>query len=120
MGYTMTILAMGTPPSGGQGAQGGGGGMLLFGYMIIIFALFYFMMIRPQMKKEKQRKKMIADIKSGDRIIFSGGILGTVVNMKDQIFSVKIAENVKIEIARGSVIRVLQKDEEPGEMEKNA
>lgn len=120
MDYLMTILAMGTPPAGGQGGQGGQGGLMLFGYMIIIFALFYFLMIRPQTKKEKERKKMIEAIKSGDRIIFSNGILGTVANVKDQTLIVKIADNVKIEVVRGAALRVLQKDEDPGELDKTA
>ena len=63
---------------------------------------------------------MIEAIKTGDRIIFGNGILGTVANVKDQIFLVKIAENVKIEVVRGAVLRVLQKDEDPGELDKTA
>ena len=91
--------------------------MLMMGYMAIIFALFYFMMIRPQMKREKERKKLIENIKAGDRILFCGGLLGVVASVKDNAFVVKIAENVKIEIARGAVLRVLDKDEAPGEIE---
>ncbi|MEI8121598.1 MAG: preprotein translocase subunit YajC [bacterium] len=109
------VLGMGTPPAG-QG-QGQGSGMLMMGYMAIIFALFYFMMIRPQMKREKERKKLIENIKAGDRILFCGGLLGVVASVKDNAFVVKIAENVKIEIARGAVLRVLDKDEAPGEIE---
>ena len=109
------ILGMGTPAAG-QG-QSQGSGMLMMGYMAIIFALFYFMMIRPQMKREKERKKLIENIKAGDRILFCGGLLGVVAQVKDQAFVVKIAENVKIEIARGAVVRVLDKDEAPGEIE---
>ena len=88
----------------------------MLGYMAIIFLLFYFMMIRPQMKKEKQRKQMIQAIKSGDRVLFSGGIIGTVANVKDQIFVIKVADNVKIEVARGAVIRALDKDENVGDV----
>jgi preprotein translocase subunit YajC len=109
------VLGMGTPPAG-QG-QGQGSGMLMMGYMAIIFALFYFMMIRPQMKREKERKKLIENIKAGDRILFCGGLLGVVASVKDNAFVVKIADNVKIEIARGAVLRVLDKDEAPGEIE---
>lgn len=109
------ILGMGNPPAGAQG-QAGGGGMML-GYMAIIFALFYFMMIRPQMKREKERKKLIENIKAGDRVLFCGGMIGTIATVKDQTFQVKIADTVKIDIARGSVIRVLGQDEAPGEIE---
>ena len=113
--HPMTIFAMGTPPSGsGQGAPGGGSsGILMIGYMAIIFALFYFMMIRPQMKKEKERKKMIAEAKTGDRVLFAGGLRGTISKIKDATFTIKIADNVKVEVARGSILRVLDKDESP-------
>lgn len=112
---TTIVLGMGTPPAG-QG-QGQGGGMLMMGYMVIIFALFYFMMIRPQMKREKERKKLIENIKAGDRVMFCGGMLGTVANVNDQTFIVKVADNTKVEIARGAVVRVLTKDEAPGDVE---
>lgn len=110
----MTTLGMMTPPAG-QGQQQGGG-MMMIGYMVIIFALFYFMMIRPQMKREKERKKLISEIKTGDRIIFCGGMIGTVANVKEHIFTVKLADNVKVDIARGAVLRVLKQDEEVGEV----
>jgi preprotein translocase subunit YajC len=109
--WTTMPLALGAPPGGAPGQQGGG--MLMLGYMAIIFLLFYFMMIRPQMRKEKERKNLIAGVKTGDRILFSGGILGSVTNVKDQTLIVKIADNVKIEIARGAVARILDKGETP-------
>jgi preprotein translocase subunit YajC len=112
----MVVLAMGTPPAGGQGGGAGGAlGMLM--PMLIIFAIFYFMLIRPQQRKEKERQKMIADAKTGDRVIFGGGILGTISNVKDNLFVVKVADNVKIEVLRGSVSRVLDKGEKPAKDE---
>lgn len=114
---TMLILGMGTPPAG-QG-PGQGSGMLMMGYMVIIFALFYFMMIRPQMKREKERKKLINEIKAGDRILFCGGMIGHVAGVSEQTFVVKVSDNVKIEIARGAVIRVLNANEAPGEVTNN-
>ncbi len=114
-GASSVWLAMAPAPAGGgQGQQGGG--MLMLGYMAIIFLLFYFMMIRPQMKKEKLRKQMILAIKSGDRVVFSGGIIGTIANVKEQTFSIKIADGVKVEVARGAVIRALDKDENVGDV----
>lgn len=102
----------------GCGAAGGGGDPLfMLGWFAILFALMYFIMIRPQLRKEKERKKMVEEIKSGDRVLFSGGILGTVTNVKDRTLTVKIADNVKIEIARGAVIRPIEKDEQIGEFE---
>jgi preprotein translocase subunit YajC len=101
------------PPPGQQGQQGAGSmlGMLL--PMIIIFAIFYFMLIRPQQRKEKERQKMIDEVKSGERVMFCGGMIGTVTNVKDGVFVIKIADNVKVEVARGAIARVLGKDEKP-------
>ncbi len=91
------------------GPQGGIGNMLI--PMALIFGIMYFMMIRPQQRKEKERRAMISSVKTGDRILFSGGIMGTVTNVKDHAVTAKIAENVKIEILRGAINRVLDKDE---------
>jgi len=104
-------LAMAGPPPGNQG----GNPFAMFVPMLIIFAIFYFMLLRPQQRKEKERRQMIDAIKTGDRILFSGGIIGTVTNVKGDVLVVKVADNVKIEIARGAVNRVIQKGENPGE-----
>jgi preprotein translocase subunit YajC len=111
---TMNPLAMGSP-AGGATQQGS---MLpMIGYMVIFFALFYFLMIRPQARREKERKKMIDEMKTGDRVLFCGGMLGTVTNVKDQVLIIKIADNVKVEVARGAVLRVLSADENVGDMD---
>ncbi|TFH16557.1 MAG: preprotein translocase subunit YajC [Lentisphaerales bacterium] len=79
--------------------------------MLIIFGLFYMLVILPQRRKDKDRKKLIENTKSGDRVLFSGGIMGTITNVKEHTFVVKIAEKVKIEILRAAVLKVLEKDE---------
>jgi preprotein translocase subunit YajC len=110
----MGFLAM-AAPQGGSASPGGAMGM--FVPMAIIFGIFYFMLIRPQQRKEKERRKMIDAIKTGDRILFSGGILGTVTNVKDNVLMVKIADNVKVEVVRGAVSQVLDKGDKPGKEE---
>ncbi|MDE0838541.1 MAG: preprotein translocase subunit YajC [Kiritimatiellae bacterium] len=90
-------------------AGGAGGGIQMFFPMILIFGIFYFMLIRPQQRKEKQRKQMINDLKSGARVLFSGGIVGTVTNVKESFFVIRIADGVKIEVARGAVSRIIEK-----------
>ena len=104
----MEILAM-APPAEGKSGLG------MFAPMLIIFAIFYFMLIRPQQRKEKARRKMIAEVKSGERVVFSGGIIGTITNAKESTFVIKIADNVKIEVARGAVSRVIEKGEKVAE-----
>lgn len=103
----ITVLAMAASP--GEGGQSQQSPAFMFVWIILMLGVFYFLMIRPQQRKEKERRALIDNIKSGDRIVFSGGILGLVTNVKDKTFTVKIADNVKIEISRGSVSQVLEK-----------
>jgi preprotein translocase subunit YajC len=109
----MSVLAMAAPQ--GEAGQGSPFGMMV--PMLFIFAIFYFMLIRPQQRKEKERKKLIDELKTGERVMFSGGIIGTVTNVKDAVFVIKIADGVKIEVARGAVSKILEKGEKPDEAE---
>jgi len=95
-------------------AQAGGGLGQMMMPMVLIFGIMYFMMIRPQQRKEKERRAMINSVKTGDRVIFSGGILGNVTNVKETMLVVKVADNVKVEILRAAVSRVLDKGEKVG------
>ncbi len=70
---------------------------------IVIFAAMYFLIIAPQRKKQKQHQQMITELKSGTEIVTSGGIYGTITNVKDDRFVLKIAENTKIEISKTSI-----------------
>ena len=60
--------------------------------MILIFVIFYFMLIRPQRKKDKEAKKMLENLKVGDRICTIGGIYGTIVRIKDDVLTVEVGE----------------------------
>ncbi|WP_239993256.1 preprotein translocase subunit YajC [Candidatus Methylomirabilis limnetica] len=71
---------------------------------IAIFVVFYFLMIRPQQKKSREQKDMLENLKTGDEIISTGGLYGTIVKFGDNDrVKVKIAENVTIEIARSAL-----------------
>ncbi len=109
---TMNLVALSAPTCSTGGSAGGGMNMMIM--MALVFGIMYFMMIRPQQRKEKDRKKLINELKTGTRVVFSGGIIGTVTNVKDNTFIVKIADGVKIEIARGAVTRTLEKGEKLG------
>lgn len=88
--------------------QGGIGAMLI--PMALVFGIFYFMMIRPQQRKEKERQRMIAELRAGQRIVFAGGLTGTISEARESTFMVEIAPKVVIEISRGSVSQVLEAD----------
>ena len=85
--------------------------------MMIILGIMYFMIIRPQQRKEKDRRRMIDELKTGTRVLFGGGILGTITNVKESTFIIKIADNVKVEVARAAVSRVLEKGEKVSEQD---
>ena len=108
--FISEAYAMGA--GGGAGAQGAGGGFSSLIMMVVIFAIFYFILIRPQQKKMKEHKKMVEDLKKGDRIVTSGGIYGTVENTTPETLTVKIAEGVKVKITRGSVGAVVKPEDE--------
>jgi len=93
--------------AGGQGAQGMGSMIFIW---VLIFGAMWFFMIAPQRKKQKQHERMITSLGSGDRIITSGGIFGTITNVKDECFVVRVADGVKIELQKTSIIGKVETD----------
>jgi len=71
--------------------------------MVFMFIFFYFFIIRPQKAKEKEHQKMLDSLSKNDQIVTSGGIHGTIVNVKDKTFILRIDENVKMEIEKSCV-----------------
>ena len=82
--------------------------------LILIFVIFYFFLIRPQQKKVKDHKAMVEALKRGDKVITSGGILGTVERIIDnEKVEVKISDNVNVEVVRATGIQSLVSSIEP-------
>ena len=76
--------------------------------LILIFVIFYFFLIRPQQKKAKEHKNMVENLKRGDQVITSGGIVGRVERvMENDKVEVEISENVKVEIVKSTGIQAL-------------
>ena len=76
--------------------------------LILIFVIFYFFLIRPQQKKVKEHKIMVEGLKRGDKIVTSGGIVGTVERVIDnEKVEVSITDNVKVEVIRATGIQSL-------------
>ena len=82
------------------GAEGGGSMVSFVLPMVFMVVIFYFLLIRPQQKKSKEHKALLDNLKKGDRIITSGGIIGTIINIDDQIVSLEVADKVRIELGR--------------------
>ena len=82
--------------------------------LILIFVIFYFFLIRPQQKKVKEHKAMVENLKRGDKVVTSGGIVGTVERIIDnEKVEVQIAENINVEVVRSTGIQGLVNTSEP-------
>ncbi len=68
--------------------------------MVLMVVIFYFLLIRPQQKKAKEQRQFLENLKRGDRVITTGGIVGEIVAINDQILTVEIADKVRVEVAR--------------------
>jgi preprotein translocase subunit YajC len=100
------LIAMSGSPEG----QGSGlGGMVPF---ILIIVVIYFFMIRPQSKKAKQHQQLLSALKKGDKVVTIGGIHGTVVEVREKTFLVKVSPNTDIEFIKSSVAEVVQDQQE--------
>ena len=81
--------------------------------LILIFVIFYFFLIRPQQKKVKEHKAMVENLKKGDKVVTSGGITGTITRVVDNDkVEVEIADNVTVEVVRGTGIQSLMNFQE--------
>ena len=82
--------------------------------LILIFVIFYFFLIRPQQKKVKEHKIMVTNLKRGDKVVTSGGIVGTVERiMENDKVEIEISEDVKVEIVKSTGIQGLLNTPEP-------
>lgn len=96
---------------GGAASPGGSTGLLAsFLPFFLIILIMYFLIIRPQIKRQREQKTMLDAVQKGDRVVTTGGIHGTVSGFKEKegIVILKIAENIKIELSKGAVARVVK------------
>ena len=88
-----------------------GSGFVQFIPLILIFVIFYFFLIRPQQKKVREHKEMVKNLKRGDEVITSGGIIGTVDRVfEDDRLELNIADGVKVQVIKNTVQSHLQKE----------
>ncbi len=71
--------------------------------MILIVVLFYFLLLAPMRKQQKKTREMLANLKKGDQVVTSGGLYGTVASIEDQVVWLKLADTVKVKIARSAI-----------------
>ena len=71
--------------------------------LILIMVIFYFLMILPAQKRQKKITDLLKDLKNGDKVITNGGIYGTIVGLEDDAVQLRIADNVKMKVARNAI-----------------
>ncbi len=77
--------------------------------MVLLFGAMYFFMIAPQRKKQKEHEKMLKSLESGDEVVTTGGIFGTITNVKEDRFVIRVSDTTKIEVGKAFVQTVLKK-----------
>ena len=92
--------AMGPLPSGGSGPASL---FIQLVPMILVFAIFFFLLIRPQQRERKRREEMLTSLKKGDRVITTGGLIGTVVGLNERIVTLRVADSVRVECLRSAI-----------------
>ncbi|MFQ3188804.1 MAG: preprotein translocase subunit YajC [Gammaproteobacteria bacterium] len=90
------------------GAQSGGTFELIIP-LVLMFAIFYFLLIRPQQKKAKEHKKLIGELKKGDELITTGGLLAKIIEVDDSFLTCEISDKVEVKIQVNAVATVLPK-----------
>ena len=83
-----------------------------FAPLIFIGVIFYFLLIRPQQKQRKDQQALVAALKTGDKVVTSSGIYGLISNVKETTVTLKIADNVKIEIDKAAIASVISRSGE--------
>jgi preprotein translocase subunit YajC len=95
-----------------QGIPGIGAGSAPILMMVAIFAIFYFLLIMPQQRRQKKWQEMLTQIKTGDKVVTSGGLTGAVMSVKDDVLVLRLPpDNIKVEVTRSSIVTLTTADE---------
>ena len=85
----------------------GGLGWVGLAPLIFIFAIFYFLLIMPQQRRQKKWQQMLSQLKTGDKVVTSGGLRGTIIALKDDYMHLRVPpDNLRVEVSRASVVSV--------------
>lgn len=96
-------------PIAAEGAQQQPDSLFSLVMIAVIFVLFYFMLIRPQNKRAKEHRELVSNLKKGDEIITTGGILAKVISLDDQYIKISPVDGVEFNLQRAAVSAVLPK-----------
>jgi len=92
-----------------QSSANTGGGMSMLIMVGLFFVIMYFMIIRPQNKRVKEHNKLIDSLTNGTEVVVSNGIMGKIINIKDDTIELEVSKGVSIKVRKNSVTTVLPK-----------
>ena len=104
---TTTAVATTATATTATGASGLSMNAMLLA-MLAFFAIMIFMQSRSQKKRDAEQKKQLASLQKGDKVVITGGIVGTIVGFNQDIFEVKVSENTKLSVLSGGIVSVLK------------
>jgi preprotein translocase subunit YajC len=90
----------------GPAPQSGGGAAAVLVQLVpiaLVLVIFFFLVIRPQQRERRRREEMLAALKKGDRVVTTGGLIGTIVGLTERKLTLKIADSVRVECLRSAV-----------------
>ena len=88
-------------------SQGGGMGMALIIQLVLVVAIFYFLLILPQRKEQKRHRELLAALRPGDEIVTSGGIVGEIIQLRDDVITIKSGDS-RLLVERARIARLLR------------
>jgi preprotein translocase subunit YajC len=91
-------------------AQAAGGGLVAFLPLVLIMVIFYVLLILPAQKRQKKTAQMQQALKNGDKVLTSGGVYGTIAGLEETAVLVRVAEQVKLRVARSAIVEILEAD----------
>ncbi len=94
--------------------QTGMGGLAQLLPIVLIIVIFYVLLIRPQQKRQRQLQETIASLKTGDRVITNGGIIGVITAVRETSFMIRSADKTILEIARSAIAGIDEEGKQPG------
>jgi preprotein translocase subunit YajC len=102
----MQTLLMASPPGQGQASI-----VMQMLPLVGVFVIFYFVLIRPAGRRQRELQHLLDSLKPGDRVVTSGGIIGTVVGVDRSVVQLRVADKVKIDVTKSSVVSLQAPDE---------
>jgi preprotein translocase subunit YajC len=89
---------------------GAGGGLSIIFLLAPMIAIWYFLVIRPQQQQRRKTQEMLSNLKTGDRVVTSGGIYGTIISFRNGVVQLQIASQVKVDVSRSAITGIVTEE----------